>query len=350
MARLGTGHNEAFLYDKNGSRRIAKVENATNLRWTRNMNAISEASVTLLTGAHDSCCGIYGNIGTWGTSLVMFRDGVRSWEGPITNIIWGKGSVSLSAHDVLGWTMKKATDVGNLIETPVFVIDQLEGDLIKAFAAHDPNVLAHVTILGDGTGPTTGREVKPYGGYYDDQLNELVKAGGYYTTVGRKIIIWPSTTTIARLPTMFPTKYISGEVTVEEDGMAIATSVFGVNDSGEVGNASGNLGVHAYYGQLEHLVPFEAPPAMLATAAEQTRERMFPAPLSVNVPAGSVLSCDAPYAMEHLVCGSLMNVKIEDGLCKKVEATQQLTSVEVTQDATGEKVAITVEPVSGVLV
>lgn len=352
MSRLGTGINRAFIYDKDGTRKIDMLANVTNLKWARNLNAISEAEVTVATGQHADCCDLLGSIGTWGHSLVFTRNGVRTWEGPVTDIQWRRGSVFIGAHDVLGWALKNVTDAARATTAPGFrAVDELYDDIGRVFADHDPNVLAHITRLGGGTGPLTTRDVAAYGGDFADQFGEMVKAGANYTTVGRRIIVWPNTTIMARLPTLYPLRWISGEVTVRERGMDLSVRTIGVNDKGVSGVAAGSTGVHPFYGQIEDVVSSEAADsAALAVVAEQYREAHFPAPLSVEVPQGSVLSCDAPYDIRELVAGSMVDVKIDEGLCRKVEQTQQLSSLEVSQDKDGERVAITVAPVSGVLV
>lgn len=351
MSRLGTGINRAFIYDKDGTRKIDLLTNVTSLKWGRSLNSISEANVTVATGQHGDCCGLLGSIGTWGHSLVVTRNGMRTWEGPITDLEWSRGSVFIGAHDVLGWALKNVTDAARVTEAPgYYAVDELADDVYRVFTDHDPNVWSHFTLLGGGTGPMVTRDVAAYGGDFADQFNEMVKAGANFTTVGRRIIVWPNTTIMARLPTLYPLKWISGDVKVRERGLDLSVRTIGVNDKGESGVAPGSVSVHPFYGQIEDVVSSEAADsAALSVVAEQYREAHFPAPLSVEVPAGSVLSCDAPYDIRELVAGAMVDVKIDEGLCRKVEQTQQLSSLEVTQDKDGERVAITVAPVSGVL-
>jgi hypothetical protein len=352
VGRLGNGANTVHIYDQRGEREISHgALKSTSLKWARNLNVISEASASIPTGQHADCCDIMGSLGTWGHSLVFKRDGVRCWEGPLTNIRWRRGSVELSAHDVLGWSLVNTTDAARATTAPGFrAVDELYDDVGRVFADNDPNVLAHRQRIGGGTGPLTTREVAAYGGDFADQFNEMVKAGANFTTVGRAIVLWPSTSTIGRLPTLYPTRYMSGDVEVEERGLDLAARVIAANDKGVTGVAAGSVTVHPFYGVVEKVVSSSAADAAaLAIVAEQYREQHFPAPVFINVPQGSVLSCDAPYDIRELVAGAMVDVKIDEGLCRLVEATQQLQSVEVTQDKDGEKVAVTVAPVSGVV-
>jgi hypothetical protein len=109
-------------------------------------------------------------------------------------------------------------------------------------------------------------------------------------------------------------------------------------------------GVDPFYGVVEAVLSSaETGATSLAATATSFREQHYPAPLKVNLPQGSVLSCDAPFDIAELVAGVTVPFKVEEGICRTVIATQQLTNVNVVQDKDGEKVAVTVAPLTGVL-
>jgi hypothetical protein len=349
MGVLGTGRNEAWLYMAGGKVPIAPIETPTNLEWNRVLNDVSDAVVDVATGQHGDCCSIYGKLGTWGHEIVMFRDGKRVWEGPITNIKWRRGGVSLLAQDPLAWTKKRLTSAKS-VPAPDYAEKQLWEEITLALGTsgtHDPNVLPYAQRLAANTGPLITRDVKTFGGMYYDQFLELTKGGGMFTFVGRKMLVWHSGYVMGKTATLLPTSHMSGEVEVEEDGMEVGQRVAFVNDKGAVGTSPLPT-VHAFYGLNDLLVSSDAPDAAtLAVMAATFQKEHMPAPLRVNIPQGSVLSCDAPFSMEELVAGTLMPTKIEDGICKTVISTHQLTGVKVTQNAAGEQVAITLDSASG---
>lgn len=346
MGVLGTGENEAWIYSKSGQVPVAPIETASSLSWNRLLNDISAAEVNVLTGSHGDCCSVYGKIGTWGHSIVMFRDGERVWEGPITNIKWRPGGVTIAAKDVLAWGMVRRTPA-RAVTAPAFAVDELNNAIVATYAVHNPGQIV-VTTLGSGTGPQVTRDVQANGGLMDDQYQELVKGGALFTVVGRNIVLWPNTTIIGRTAPLVPADHMTGDVEVEEDGFALATDTAAANDAGVVGTYS--PGLDPFYGQVEQLVSSNGQTtASLSSVARQWQEQHYPAPLAVNVPAGSVLSCDAPFGIEELVAGTLVQVKVDGGMCKTVEATQQLSAVEVTSSSEGERVAVTLLPLSGVL-
>lgn len=345
MDTLGNGVNEVWVYSRGGLIPVAPLQNVSSVQWDRVLNDVSYANVTVSTGQHADCCSVLGQIGTWGHELVVFRDGLRVWEGPITNIRWSRGSVSLQAQDVLAYSKRRSTAAVSEL-TPVYVVDQGALAVSRTFnLGADPNVLAHMQVFGSGTGPQITREVGAYSTYQYDELTEMSKAGLMWTVVGRSVLLWPNTYVIGQTANLIPAEHMSGEVELEEDGMELSTTSIFTNDDGGAGSSSTAL--DPFYGRVEMLERSDAVDnPSLAAEAETHHAQHYPAPLSVNVPQGSVLSCDSPFPTESLVAGVLVPLRVGSGLCKQVTATQQLQNVSVTQDNGGEQVAITVGPIT----
>jgi len=348
MGVLGNGVNEAWLYDQRGEKRLAASENASEVSWSRRLNTISTAAVRVQTGGHGAdCCSVLGQVATWGHSIVVFRNGDRVWEGPVTRVQWTRDAVTIDAQDVLVWGSRKVTAARLLAAPGNFAEAELDYDIEQTFLGFDPAVLAHKKRLAPGVGPLVTRDVKAYGGYYADQYQEMVKGGAMFTTVGRSIVVWPNSHIIGRTSPLLPHDHMTADVEVVEDGFRVATFVAAVNDQQVAGTSGGAL--DPFYGRVDHVVSSAGTePTTLAATALAYREQRYPAPLLVNVPAGSVLSCDAPFDISELVCGTIVPVKIDQGgLCKRIDATQQLWGVDVTSGPVGETVSVTVAPVSG---
>lgn len=347
MGVLGEGHNEAWLYKAGGQVPIAPIEVPSSLEWNRVLNDCSDAVVEVATGNHGECCSIYGKLGTWGHELVMFRDGLRVWEGPLVNIKWRRGGVSLIAQDPLAWAKKRATSA-KLVSVSDYAEKQaweMVAESFGASGAHDPQVIPYAQRLAANTGPPVTRDVKVFGGMYYDQWLELAKAGAMFTFNGRKLLVWHSGYVMGTTSSLLP-EHLSGEIEVEEDGFGVGVRVAFVNDEGVAGTSP--VTIDNFYGLNDLLIASDAPDASnLAAMATTHSEGTYPAPLLVNVAQDSVLSCDAPFGIEELIAGTLVPVKVEGGMCKTVISTHQLTGVKVTQDAAGEKVAIDLAPASG---
>ena len=346
MGVLGTGKNEAWIYMKGGQVPVAPIEKPKSIEWNRVLNEASDATVDIPTGNHGDCCSIFGKIGTWGHELVVFRDGLRVWEGPLTNIRWRRGSVSLQAKDSLAWAMRTGS-VARLIGTPAYVEAEGWWQFQQAFTNTDPNVLANAQRLATNTGPTVTRDVRAYSAYNYDLMTELVKSGLMFTAVGRRVLVWHADYLMGRTSTLLP-DHLSGEIEVEEDGMDLSVRSVFSNDDGAVG-AFGTT-PDSFYGDIQMFESSDAVDSTSLTAGATThRAQHYPAPVSVNVPQGSVLSCEAPFDMAELVAGTVVPVKVENGICRPVLATQQLQSVTVNDGPGGEKVAITVTPASSLV-
>lgn len=346
MGVLGTGENEAWIYMKGGTVPVAPIEKPKSIEWNRLLNEISDATVDIPTGSHGDCCSIYGKLGTWGHELVIFRDGIRAWEGPLTNIRWRRGSVSLQAKDPLAWTLRTGS-VARLITTPAYVEAEGWWQFQQAFTNSDPNVLALAQRLATNTGPTVTRDIRAWAGYNSAAMSELVKSGLMFTAVGRKVLLWHADYLMGRTNTLLP-DHISGEIEVEEDGLDLSVRSVMTNDDGVTG-AFGTT-PDSFYGDVQYLESSDGVDAASLTAAATThRAQHYPAPVSVNVPQGSVLSCEAPFDMAELVAGAVVPVKVESGICRPVLATQQLQSVTVEDGPDGEKVSITVAPASSLV-
>lgn len=347
--RIGNGRNQVVLYAKGGERRIDLLPDASSLKYGRRLNQVSTAQVVIPTAGHSGCCGILGGIGSWGHELVIFRDGERVWEGPVTQPVWGKSQVTITAHDNMVKPSVTATREAVVVPDAAYVVDQGAADLVRSFTGDDPNVLTHLTVLAPGTGPTTTREVEAGDGYWGEHIADLVKAGLCWTVVGRRIVLWPSTVYPGRTAsTLLPGLHMTAEVEIVEDGLALATGVLAVNDDGEAASSTGT-NVDPFYGRVEAVVNSAAVGLTALTGvADQTRQRSYPAPLTLRVPAGSALSCDAPFHFSELVPGALVPVKVKGEMCRDVSATQQIEAVDVTVEANGETVALTLtQPSSG---
>jgi hypothetical protein len=354
MGVLGSGVNSAWIYKAGGTTPIAEIETPKSLEWNRLLNEVSDATVDVNTGSHGDCCSIFGKLGTWGHELKMFRDGEPVWEGPITNIKWRRGGVSITAQDPLAWSKKRLTS-GKFVSTPDYAEKQAWELVAESFGTltnHDPNVIPYAQRLAAGTGPLMTRDVKNVGGMYYDQWLDVAKAGAMFTFVGRRLLVWHSAYVMGMTKALEPAKHMSGEVEIEEDGMEVGIRIFFVNDDGFFGASSDTTGItaDAFYGLNDLLVPSDGyDEASLRAMAVTYGEGTYPAPLKVNLPQGSVLSCDAPFGINELVAGTLMPVKVETGICRRVASTHQLTGVKVTQDSSGEKVAITLDSASGLV-
>lgn len=348
---LGVGSNSAAVYDRLGTTKVTDFEETTQVSWERALGAISQANVTVPVSGHGPlsvCCGNLGGLGTWGHTLCIFRDGRRVWEGPIIRLTYRRQEVFIEALDVLGYLTRRVAHARQTA-TRESVVDEADVLLSRAFATDDPNVLGNVTVIAAGAPPRVRRDVKEAQGYYDEDLATLGAAGLRFTTVGRGIWLWPDSETLGRIGTLDVDQHLLADVDVIEDGNELATRSFAVNDTGQVGQFGTS---RPFFGLVEHLVQLSRSnihATGLTEAATADRKQHLPhgaAPLIVQIPDGAQVSPAAPFPIDTLVAGALLPVEAAN-VCRRVATDMVLSRVAVTEDQSGEKVGISVIPLTG---
>lgn len=354
VSNLGQGNNTVVVATQGGEQILGELP-ASNLDWGRTLDDIADTNVTIpVSSMTDQCCGLLADTHTWGHELIVYRDGERVSEGPLVRIEDSEnGGVKIRALDVLGYTLRRGHR-GRVNAAPVFAVDEAEFDVTGAFTLDgwdlaDPNVLPYLTVLGAGTGPQTQRDIAFLSAYYFETLDQIGDAGVNFTTVGRRIILWPDTMTLGRVPTLLPSQHLSTDVTIVEDGLALSARAIVTSDNGLWGTSSAPSFPTSdpFYGPVEQIIniPNLATSAACDSAADSIRAQTFPAPVRLVIPDGSTLTSDAPYSVADLVPGVLMPVS-HVGRCRTVQGDFILTSLRVTQTPEGETVQISVAPVT----
>jgi hypothetical protein len=361
---LGTGHNTAAIFSRDGRDRLLplggvstndQTEGISELQWDRRHSDFSAGFIQLTgtpAGLRDSQL---RQIHAWAHSLVMFRDGRRCWEGPITDIDETAEGLRFDAVDVSGWTNRRAIRRKRKTKKKqtVSVIDEMSLDVRRAFFPDNPNVTSHLQVFHDTDEAHTARDVAAYSGYYGDDLKTLCEDGGNFTTIGRSIVIWPDQHVLGKLRSLDADAYIIGTLHVREVGGTLWTLTTAINQKGKTatrralntsdtdGDVNGG-GVSKFYG-LHHR-RFDAPGtktrAALASRARRQENRHYPVQTVITVDDNAQLSPKTPLGIEQLVAGITVPVstRLRGDLLRQ---TLILESVTVNQKAEGETVGVT---------
>lgn len=348
LPTLGSEVNTAYIYERGGRKRAFKVEGVNKLSWGRTQNAIAEATIDVsIAAAGPECCGKIGDMRTWAYELVMFRGDDRVWEGPVYNLRIGKTGVSISAWDVLGWLKRRRIHTDRTTTVPHPSVEEMELAIQRGFAPADPNVLAYLDVRAPTFPIDIVRDVRVNSGYYADDLTTLSGQGANFTTVGRSAVVWGDGDPLGVLPEINAEEHLLADVEVIEDGMGLATAATARNDNDQYDTVGG---VDPYYSLLDLIVSGNgaADVPSLTAIATAARDLSYPAPVLLSVPADSQVSPKAPLPMSSLVPGVFVPVS-SSGTCRPIQQTMVLSGVKVEQDASGEKVSISVRPLSGVV-
>lgn len=378
---LGCGNSRVFVFDRGGEVMRGEITPLTTLRYGRLRDDISSATL-FVNGFGKDCGALLSELRCWMHEIVIFRDGKRVWEGPITRITAEPGQVEIEAKDVMGYLYRRIMRQGYNDTYRELSNGEKRGGLsvvrratlttMNALAYDDPNVLRWVTEIAHSDDAIQHRAVPDFAKMAWEDIDDLAaNAGLDYTVVGRRIVYWDTHRPIGRLPEMRD-EHFSQPVHVTEYGMQLA-NFFGVtNNNGVYGFAKpqpqrghpsafdGN-GQPRYYGWVEQLVSAygetegdegialsEAARVSLEEALTEQAQRgiapRWPTPVVVRVPDNATINPDVNLGFDQLVPGVWIPVRAH-GTIREVAQWQKLDAVTVEQTGEGgERIMVTMSP------
>ena len=368
-ARLGCGRNKVYAYTKGGQHMLGEITPVVSIEWNRLRDDISRCLITTAGFRYD-CGEMLETLHTWMHELVVFRDGVRVWEGPITRILDSPQGLTIEAKDVMAWPYRRimrqgyndAFRVVNGVEFGDFtVVERAKLIILNALARDDPNVIPYLTTYNFPDDAGQSRIVPDFAKTAWEEVDDLAATGGLdYTTVGRRIILWDTHRPIGRLQEMRNENFSAAPV-VTEYGMQLATTYGVTNNSGIFGVVDRDP---LSYGPVELLASAfgETEDANAAAEAALTREQRealervltgqaergiasrYPAPIQVRVPDGSTLTPQTEVDINHLIPGVWVPLRAQ-GTLRQIAQWQKLDVVNVAETAeAAETVSVTFSP------
>lgn len=370
-AVLGCGTHKAFIFDRGGKINRGEITPITFVQWGRKRDDIADLSVTV-TGFDQDCGELLGSVRSWMHELVIYRDGKRVAEGPVTHIQYRPGEVIISAKDVMAYAYRRILrqgyndsthKVGGVEYGLSTVVERGELILRNALAYAEPNVLPYMTPVHTGQDARQSRIVPDYTKTAWEEIDDLAaNAGLDYCTVGRRILLWDTHQYLGVLPEMRDSDFSEPPV-VTEYGMSMA-NYFAVTDGQGLWGAAYPIGKTATnwydaYGPVEQLASgygdttidiSKLTPAIrdahqktLSSQAARNIQGRWPTPLVARVPDNSTIHPDVHVTIDQLVPGVWIPLRVEN-IVRPFGQMQKLDSVTVTQDKDGEKVAVVMSP------
>ncbi|MDT0484631.1 hypothetical protein [Streptomyces doebereineriae] len=321
MAVAGCGSHTATILDRNGAT-VTTAEVLTEVEWSRVLDGTSSARA--LIQPDGDCCNRLGQIGSWRSRLVIFRDGKYVWDEPVTGVTWSLGQVEVLAEDISVWLddrvphENKTFTNADLAEIAQWLIDD-------GFAPDDPG---HTVQVVGNAGITGSRSYTAGVGQTGDPLDQLAEAGIDYTVIGSTFLLLPEThiVSVGRLSDADMPEGLE----VSDDGRALVTRwiVAGSEQSGVTGSDGG---IDPVYGLHERYIEMtEIADAASATQAAKARRRTS-AQVPVFIDTQQVtISPLAAIDVPHLVPGWALDVT-SASTCRKVTQRLKITGVKVTE-------------------
>lgn len=344
----------AYIYDRGGMTRLGKLDGLVRVRWARQRDDTSFASVDI-TMPSVQCSQLLEQVRANRHELVIFNGDERVWEGPISiNDQWATGA-RIEARDITYYLFRTAVRAGRRSNPVETVIDRAVGllsELSRKEALLPPcNILPHVRAFRSPGDARTARVTRPFETtIFDDIDGMAMRSGLDYTVVGRSLILFDTHTVWAVTEEVSEDDFL-GDVRVTEYGMNGATHAYATSFEGLVGKASANAN-DPYYGEWEVIDSAyneegtEAPSqAALNSQADRNLSGKNPVPVSVQVPQNATLSPTSRLRLKDLIPGIRIPLKATR-TARELDQMQKLDSMDVTEDKEGIKIRVTMSPAS----
>lgn len=368
---LGCGVHQVYVYAQGGQQLLGEITPVAAGTYGRLRDDISNSLINV-SGFGPDCGALLASLRCWMHEIVIYRNGIRVWEGPITRITHEVGSVQIEAKDMMAYVYRRIMRQGYNDSYRVqqgeqigltSVVNRAKQIIVNALAPFDPNVLPYLTALEFASDARQSRVVPDYSKTAWEEVDDLAATAGLdYTTVGRRIILWDTHRAIGKLPQMRDGDFSNSPI-VTEYGMQLA-NYFAVTNGTGVWGAAIPLGQEPFefphYGPIEQLASAYGESAAasedvltpaarlklvetLEGQAERNIAGRWPSPLIVRVPDNSTLNPDVGIGFDQLIPGVHIPLR-SDATLRVVEQWQKLDSVTVSFNETGEKIAVVMSP------
>lgn len=360
---LSCEKHTAFLYDRGGKRQIGALDPLERVKWGRTRDDVSVGQVWIATPGKE-CAQALAMAEAGRVELVIFRGGLRVWEGPVSRITYEGTRVEIEARDVMFYVTRTImrAEYDNRHPNTSTVLDRVERILIAELARKeglDPpvNVLPHIQYLRS-TSPevsdsrTAARTLAYETTVFNHIDNYAARGGLDYTVIGRSILFFDVHERIGQTAMVTESDFI-GAPKITQYGAELTTYVAMTDGKGHFGAAGG---VDPYYGEWEILhqaydeTAPQANPNDVPTVAEMTsqakrawKQGHIP-PLVVRIPDNTQLNPDGVLQISDLVPGVWIPLSASlPG--RTVSQMQKLDSMAVEETADGgEQIKVVLSP------
>lgn len=348
--------HSVFIYDRGGTKRLGQIYPLTSVDWGRTRDDTSFAHFTTAQPSWE-CLNLLTQIEPNRHEVVVFRDEERVWEGPITLSTYRADSVTCEARDVTYYTLRTVAHAtySNAYPNVDTVVHRARNMITTELArkeALDPpiNVVPYLRSYDTPNDAQTSRVTRAYETTVFGDFDEMAARSGLdYTVVGRSIILFDTHTIFYTTPVVTEADFLGG-VYVSVYGVEGATAAFVNDGQGNYGSYGAN---DPYYGEWEILdTAYEEGQttdlpsvAEMASQAQRNMDGRNPVPVIVRVPDNSQLSPSSRLTMRDLVPGARIPLRATL-TARTFTQMQKLDSMQVKEDANGEKVTVVLSAAS----
>lgn len=354
MDVLGTGTHTVVLAERGGKVVVGPLDDLTFVRWERVRDEISTALIRVGTRSV-RCCQMLAEARTMRHEIVIYRNGVRVWEGPIVRLEYSEGQIEIEARDVLYVASRRVLSQTLNYTHPnvTSVITAMSTVMEIAYGPGDRdgwNVTPHLTpIVGPGDPRTASKHVAYATTCFDLVDRWAVYSGIDYTVLGRRIMWWDTHLKAHELPALSDAHFAESLV-VSEYGSELATRSFVTNGTGFAAMAEADPEFLDYYGLIDQVVnnyeeaqgaeqPTDAEQAAMMEQARRDIENRHPAPVRLRLPGEVSLLPDTPVSINEWVPGAWV-IMHATRTCRSVTQYQKVDRIVVLEQGGAETVQV----------
>lgn len=365
------------------------MDRVSEVTWSRTLNDVSTAEVTLVKGGPE-CCREIQDVHPWVHELSVYRN-VRGtaelvWQGPIEKVRVGRDTIVIEANDVFAWLDRLVNTYRVTYNTTEPIngnrrrgtIVYIAWNHLRLNLEHSslsvppdyPGIMDYVVAREDGLPVISvekdgSSDKSIWAAYLGDIFREWTKRGLTWTTVGRALLLrgFPNQQTlpIAR----FGLDDLLGDVEVIRDGTQTTTYGFATSQRDQNITEGFTVGwghIGTAYGRLDRLIevndetlqlevtdddpepqPTPAQQAEMLQIAKDLVAGRFPTPLVLQLPQDAQLSPEAPVTLDRLVPGERFDVHGAD-FCLDVAQGFALSDLEGSWENGREKISVGLVP------
>jgi hypothetical protein len=343
-----------YIFDRGGTVRVAQLLDVSQVRWTRDRDAVSEAVVRIQGDACSEQAEKLAAIEPKRSEMVIFRGKDRVWEGPVWRVGWHADYVEIAAHDIMAYIMATPLSIpwDNRYPNPTEVTTRIHNILnyeLERWETIDPpaNILPHLSFHHFPNEARTSAYTAPFEMTVGEHIQAFGRTGGIdWTVVGRSLHVWDVSRSLGKTRTLTEADFFS-EVVITAYGADMAAEVYVVGKDDTYGHASAPS---PYYGPWTMiLTPYNEEGSEEPTQEELDSQALrnlngrMPVPVEVRIPDNSGIRLNETLTIHDMVPG--VQVPLLATLnTRRMSQLQKIDLVTVTETPTGETVQVTLTP------
>lgn len=340
--QLGQEVPHVFIGPRGGGAFIVELP-WSSVAFSRRLDDMSDGSVSVAAEglASDDCCAALNDLKAWQHELVIWRDDLSQWLGPVTDPVYESEGVSIPARDLFEWFERRLLPYDRTFDN--LELSTIFNQYVTDALAHDTS--PNITVAATPTGITGDRKIlASERRRAADELRELSRTGLDFTFVGRTLHVGGVEIPASALAILTSETVNAPKLTERGSITASEVTVLGATvGTAQIIGTAGGVGADTGLVQLvftEESIRDNAS----AQSAAQTRLDLLGTP-------PKYLECslvpESPISLADLIPGARVDVAMNVG-CKEVIGAFRLLGVDCswTADDSGisQDIKVTLEP------